>query len=145
MIWTAYHSTEISNRQTEIFSQKHIFYTFVGGTFSLDISIYFLLYRHGQFCFEQAIVYCSKIAADNIPFSNRSSLVAEQKPLSQAENHRTTIKAGFSNNPECTTTIKVALDELKCYAYKHVCLTCKMFSKPVINFKSDHSDTSSST
>ena len=40
MIWTAYHSTEISNRQTEIFSQKHIFYTFVGGTFSLDISIY---------------------------------------------------------------------------------------------------------
>ena len=41
MIWTAYHSTEISNRQSEIFSQKHIFYTFVGGTFSLDISICF--------------------------------------------------------------------------------------------------------
>ena len=40
MIWTGYHSTEISNRQTEMFSQKHIFYTFVGGTFSLDISIY---------------------------------------------------------------------------------------------------------
>ena len=40
MIWTGYHSTEISNRQTEMFSQKHIFYTFVGGTFSLDISIF---------------------------------------------------------------------------------------------------------
>ena len=39
MIWTGYHSTEISNRQTEMFREKAIFYTFVGGTFSLDISI----------------------------------------------------------------------------------------------------------
>ena len=51
MICTSYHSTEISNKETEMFSQKHIFYTIVGGTFSLDISIYLLRIRVRAFAF----------------------------------------------------------------------------------------------